>query len=437
MTDHAILSASGASGWMRCYGKLAMEKGLPESSSKYADEGTAAHAVAEMCLLQEQDAAAFVGRIIVARPAVTQIIEGELVEIKPEVRVECTEEMAEAVQVYLDTVRAIPGDHVVEQKVDYSRYLFDEGQMADGMTAFGTSDFTSVIEADREIVVVDYKHGRGVAVSAEENEQEQLYALGAISAYDLVYDIEDDWTVRLMIVQPRANNISEWPTTVGALKEFALKAKLAARHAAYQYDGHAEPQLSPGEKQCRWCKAKATCPALATEVREVVGGAAASEDFADLTEEYVDVPSMARLTDASLSGAMAKVDLVEQWCKAVRAETERRLLAGVEVPGYKLVQGKRGNRAWVNPAQAEEALKAMRLKTEQMYDLKLISPTAAEKLHKAGEIGPRQWAKVKDLYAQSEGAPHVAPAHDKRPALSLSATADDFAVVSDEGSDLA
>ena len=405
---------------MRCYGKLAMEKGLPESSSKYADEGTAAHAVAEMSLLQEQDAAAFVGRMI---------------EVKNGVKVECTEEMAEAVQVYLDTVRAIPGDHVVEQKVDYSRYLFDEGQMAEGMTAFGTSDFTSVIETDREIVVVDYKHGRGVAVSAEENEQEQLYALGAISAYDLVYDIEDDWTVRLMIVQPRANNKSEWTTTVGALKEFALKAKLAARHAAYQYDGHAEPQLSPGEKQCRWCRAKATCPALAGEVRDVVSaGAATADDFSDLTHDEAAVT--AADTDEWLSGAMSKVDLVEQWCKAVRAETERRLLAGTEVPGYKLVQGKRGNRAWVNPAQAEEALKAMRLKTEQMYDLKLISPTAAEKLHKAGEIGPRQWLKVKELYAQSEGAPHVAPADDKRPALSLSATADDFAVV-DEGGDLA
>lgn len=411
---------------MRCYGKLAMEKGLPESSSKYADEGTAAHAVAEMSLLQEQDAAAFVGRMI---------------EVKNGVKVECTEEMAEAVQVYLDTVRAIPGDHVVEQKVDYSRYLFDEGQMAEGMTAFGTSDFTSVIEADREIVVVDYKHGRGVAVSAEENEQEQLYALGAISAYDLVYDIEDDWTVRLMIVQPRANNISEWTTTVGALKEFALKAKLAARHAAYQYDGHAEPQLSPGEKQCRWCKRKATCPALAGEIAATVHDGSGPVDLTDFADLTVAAPSDLAILNGELLGErMAKVDQIEQWCKAVRAETERRLLAGEEVTGgggYKLVQGKRGNRAWVNPAQAEEALKAMRLKTEQMYDLKLISPTAAEKLHKAGEIGPRQWLKVKELWAQAEGSPHVAPADDKRPALSLSATADDFAVVSDEGSDLA
>lgn len=409
---------------MRCYGKLAMEKGLPESSSKYADEGTAAHAVAEMSLLQEQDAAAFVGRMI---------------EVKNGVKVECTEEMAEAVQVYLDTVRAIPGDHVVEQKVDYSRYLFDEGQMAEGMTAFGTSDFTSVIEADRAIVVVDYKHGRGVAVSAEENEQEMLYALGAISAYDLVYDIEDDWTVKLMIVQPRANNISEWTTTVGTLKEFALKAKIAARHAAYQYDGKAEPVLSPGEKQCRWCKAKATCPALAAEVRETVGGSADVEEFMDLTDPAKGTLVTFALdlrSEEWLTGAMDRVDLIEQWCKAVRAETERRLLAGTEVPGYKLVQGKRGNRAWVNPAQAEEALKAMRLKTEQMYDLKLISPTAAEKLHKAGEIGPRQWLKVKELYAQSEGSAHVAPASDNRPALVLAATADDFDVV-DEGSDLA
>lgn len=425
MTAHATLSASGAPGWMRCYGKLAMEKPFPNTSSAYADEGTAAHEVAQMCLEQGQDASAFAGRIIT-------VARGEGAQ-RTERKFTVDEEMVEHVQKYVDIVRGLGGELMVEQRVDFSRWIGVDG-------SFGTSDAVVIWPEQREVAIVDLKYGRGVAVSAEENEQAQLYACGTLDLLALAYDVEDDWTVRLMIVQPRIGNVSEWTLTVAQLKDFASRASVAARHAMHQYEGKAEPKLTPGEKQCRFCRAKATCPALAAEVAETVhdgSGPADLSDFADLT---VAAPSdLALLSGDLLGDRMAKVDQIEQWCKAVRAETERRLLAGEEVTGgggFKLVQGKRGARAWVNPEQAEEALKAMRLKTEQMYDMKLISPTSAEKLHKAGAIGPRQWAKVKELYAQSEGSAHVAPASDKRPALSLAATADDFADVSDN-SDLA
>ena len=420
MTAHATLSASGAPGWMRCYGKLAMEKPFPNTSSAYADEGTAAHEVAQMCLEQGQDASAFAGRIIT-------VARGEGAQ-RTERKFTVDEEMVEHVQRYVDIVRGLGGELMVEQRVDFSRWIGVDG-------SFGTSDAVVIWPDQREVAIIDLKYGRGVAVSAEENEQEMLYACGTLDLLALAYDVEDDWQVRLMIVQPRIGNVSEWTLTVAQLKDFAARASVAARHAMHQFEGKAEPKLTPGEKQCRFCRAKAVCPALAAEVRDVVSaGAATADDFSDLTQ--VEAAVTAADTDEWLSGAMQKVDLVEQWCKAVRAETERRLLAGQEVPGFKLVQGKRGARAWVNPEQAEEALKAMRLKVEQMYDMKLISPTTAEKLHKAGAIGPRQWAKVQELYAQSEGSAHVAPASDKRPALSLSATADDFDVVQD-GGDLA
>lgn len=444
MTAHATLSASGAPGWMRCYGKLAMEQPFPNTSSAYADEGTAAHEVAQMCLEQGQDASAFAGRIIT-------VARGEGAQ-RTERKFTVDEEMVEHVQRYVDIVRGLGGELMVEQRVDFSRWLFgpdftvpvlDERGEEIGRAppeAFGTSDAVVIWPEQREVAIVDLKYGRGVAVSAEENEQAQLYACGTLDLLALAYDVEDDWTVRLMIVQPRIGNVSEWTLTVAQLKDFAARASVAARHAMHQFEGKAEPKLTPGEKQCRFCRAKATCPALAAEVAETVhdgSGPADLSDFADLT---VAAPSdLALLSGDLLGDRMAKVDQIEQWCKAVRAETERRLLAGEEVTGgggFKLVQGKRGARAWVNPEQAEEALKAMRLKVEQMYDMKLISPTTAEKLHKAGAIGPRQWAKVQELYAQSEGSAHVAPAHDKRPALSLAATADDFAVVED-GGDLA
>ena len=417
---HAILSASGAPGWMRCYGKLALEKPFPESSSVYADEGTAAHDVAAMCLEQGQDAAAFVGRIIEVP--------------KTGRKFEVDEEMAEAVQVYLDLCRSFGGDRVVEQKCDYSTWILDQEQIDAGITAYGTTDFGTILAELREIVGIDYKHGQGVRVSAEDNEQQQLYACGLVDMFSLVYDIDDDWTVRLIIAQPRANNISEWVTTVGELKQFALRAKIAARHAMHQYDGNAEPKLVPGEKQCRFCKAKSVCPALAAEVKSVVTTAASAEDFADLTAETLP-DALAEVPGDVLGAALDKVDLLEMFCKAVRAETERRLVAGTEVPGFKLVEGKKGHRKWVNPDEAELQLKSMRLKTEQMYDLSLISPTTAEKLAKAGDIGPRQWKKLQAQYAQSQGKPSVAPDSDKRPAITVAATADDFAVI-DDGSDL-
>lgn len=412
--DHAILSASGAPGWMRCYGKLAMEKGFPESSSKYADEGTAAHEVASMCLEQGQDAAAFVGRMI---------------QVKDRDSWEVTEEMAEAVQVYVDLVRGLGGELMVEQKVDYTRYILDEGHDP-SMSAYGTSD--ALVVVGNELIVVDYKHGRGVKVDAEENEQLMLYALGCYDVASLAYEIE---TVRLMIVQPRANNISEWTLSVDDLMQFGMKAKIAARHAAHQYEGNAEPKLTPGEKQCRFCKAKAVCPALGAAITETVdSNAAGPEEFANLEVDTVDI--IADHHELDLAEAMAKVDLIEGWCKAVRAEVERRLLEGKEVEGFKLVQGRKGARAWANPEEAELALKAMRLKQDVMYDLKLISPTTAEKLAKAGTIGTRQWPKVQALITQAEGGPSVAPASDPRAAIKVAVTPDDFSVV-DELGDLA
>jgi hypothetical protein len=125
--------------------------------------------------------------------------------------------------------------------------------------------------------------------------------------------------------------------------------------------------------------------------------------------------------------------LVELWLKAVRAEGERRMFAGQVVPGFKLVQGKRGARRWSDAEAAEQQLKAMRLKVEEMFDLSLISPTAAERLTKAkdGEkpaIGPRQWAKLQTLIVQPDGKPSVVPVTDARKALAIAPPADDFEV---------
>ena len=411
---HALLSASGSAKWLACAGSLALEAGIPNRSSSYADEGTAAHTLAAWCLESDTspDPEAFRGRRIDVEGRATFEVGADLIE---------------HVGTYVNNVLAFAEGHtlLVEQRVDYSESI---GQP----DAFGTSD-AIIITTDGELQVHDLKYGRGERVDAEDNTQLMLYALGAIETFELAYDFD---RVRLFIHQPRLGHLSEWGCSLEDLRSFKTKARIAAKLATdLLSSGDPAQYLQAGEKQCRWCRAKATCPALAADVRATVHMSSATpDDFEDLTVQDTDLLK-AHNAD-SLASAMAKVDLIEQWCKAIRGEVEARLVEGKPVPGYKLVAGRKGARSWSDAAEAEAQLKSFRLKVEEMYDLSLISPTTAEKLAKAGTIGPRQWSKAQPLIRQSEGKPSVAPESDKRPAITVAAQPDDFEDLGADAGDL-
>jgi len=405
MAAHALLSASAAHRWLRCPGSLALEAGQPDNGSSFANEGTAAHELAQMALTESRDADFYIGRVIEA--------EGESFTVDTE--------MAGHVQAYLDAVRERIGDGelMVEQRVAYHGPLgVDEG------LAFGTAD--AVILRDDELIVVDLKYGRGVAVNALENEQLMLYALGALEEFGLAYEFA---RFRLVIVQPRNGGVSEYTLDHTELMNFAEYAKLQALRALSPMQS--DEDLEPDDKQCRFCKAKAVCPALARGVAHAVSG-----DFEDLTVEAVQsaIDDADKLFSLALGRKLAAVPLIEEYCKAIRARAELELQHGRPVDGFKLVEGRRGPRQWRDSEAAEAMLKTFRLKLEEMYDLKLISPTTAEKLAKAGTIGPRQWPKAQALITQSEGKPSVAPESDPRPALN---PANDFAVINEEEESLA
>jgi hypothetical protein len=408
---HSKWSASGFESIMLCPGKKVLEQGKPDNTSKYAAEGTAAHQVLTWALQEERPATAYIGRVIEA--------DGFVFEVD--------QDMAGHVQVCVDYANDLKGDDgtiFADIRVNYSSYLGVAEQ-----EAWGTADV--IVCRGTEVIVVDFKYGMGVEVDAERNPQMSLYGLGALQAYHgLVADFE---TVRLAISQPRIKRApSEWDCSVedletwgrGRARNAVLDCQDAEDRAQYGTGNEwIESFLSPAEKACKFCRAKATCPALRDDVAVTVNmNAASPEEFA--ADEVCKVSSGS--DENWLSAALSKADMIEDWCKAVRAEVERRLLAGDGVPGYKLVQGKKGNRAWDKPAEAEAVLKTMRLKEAEMYDFKLISPTTAEKLAKAGTIGPRQWPKVQSLITQSEGKPHVAPLTDSRPALVVTPVVDDF-----------
>ncbi len=462
MAAHAQLSPSSAARWMPCPGSVALSLDIPNTSSDFADEGTAAHELGAKCLLEGSSAQDCLGLVIP--------VNGKEFTVD--------EAMADYVGGYVqrirDLVESLGGELLVEQHLRISGITgechnpntgncchFDQQMQAwyddetdevvapeDVEHAEGTSD--AVILLDDEIIIVDLKYGQGVQVYAQDNPQLRIYALAALEAYDLLGCIK---RVRMIIDQPRKKHYSEEVLTVAELRKFAEKVEKAAQRveAAVEYIGKwdeiHEKYLAPGEKQCQFCPAKrhpkfGVCPKLRDEVIDTVFAqeAATAEEF-----EAIDTKStLDEMKELSAAGkyerpgdwlgiAMGKVDLVEQWCKAVRAEAESRLLAGEDVRDYKLVEGRRGARAWANPDEAEAQLKTMRLKVEQMYDFKLISPTTAEKLHKSGAIGPRQWPKVQEMIHQPDGKPSVAPVTDKRPALVIAPVADDFENVEDMG----
>lgn len=398
---HARLSPSSAHRWMRCPGSLALESTQPDKSSAFAEEGTRAHELAE------------------------KILNGRLQGFEHQGGTD--PEMHDYVLRYVDAVWTLAegNELMVEQRVDFSHIVGVEN-------SFGTAD--AVIIVGNELQIHDLKYGRGVQVDAEHNEQLQLYALGALEQFNLLYDFD---SVRLFIHQPRLNHVSEWALSVEELEAFGQRAQEAAANVIVMFNiAECEgvntlplENFTPGEKQCRFCKASAICTAREQFHMQTVAG-----DFDDLTAPIGELVTSAiarvpMLTNEQLAEIYGQADFLESWLKAIRDRVNSELNAGHPVPGFKLVTGKQGNRAWRDEVEAEELLKSFRLKQDQMYSQKVISPTQAEKLLK--KDSPRRWTKVEALITRSDGKPTIAPESDPRPALNVNPV-NDFDDVSED-----
>ena len=363
MGRHALLSASSSHRWLACPPSARLCENYEDTGSEYAQQGTDAHSLCEHKLK------ALLG-METADPT-------EGLSFYDEEMAECACGYAEYVLSLVEEAKKTCKDPVVliEQRLDFSRYV-EEG--------FGTGD--CVIIADGTLYIIDYKHGKGVEVSAEGNPQMMLYALGALELFDGIYDID---TVRMAIYQPRRENVSvcvmakddllQW-----AVGELAEKAKLA-------YAG--EGEFCAGE-HCKFCKAKAVCRKRAEYNLEL-----AKYDF--------EMP--ATLEDDEIAAILVKADELAAWAADVKEFALQQALSGVKYAGFKVVAG-RSNRKYTDEDAVADTVKKAGF---DPYEPKLLGITAMEKL-----LGKKKFAEVlKGLVEKPQGKPALVPESDKRPEM--------------------
>ena len=356
--DHALLSASSAARWLKCPPSAVANEAYPNEDTEYTQEGTLAHEVAEF--------AAREGYASWNSEAEGKGITREMVE--------CAVDYANYIE---ELKKSNDATVLLEQRVDFSPWVPD---------GFGTAD--CIIIQGTTMDIVDYKYGKGVAVSAIDNEQMKLYGLGAINDFGFAYEIE---TVRLHIYQPRLNNVSVDETTADKLLAWGESIKPVAEKAA-----QGKGKYCAGE-HCRFCKHAGRCRALTkacTEYFNTHGMKASVEVLAPW--EVADILRME--------------STITLWLKRVREQALSTLLNGGEIPGHKVVAG-RGSRTWADDLEVAALLKAEGYTAEEITETKLLSVAAMEKA-----LGKKKVAEiVGGQILALTGAPTIAPETDKRP----------------------
>lgn len=376
---HAILSASSAHRWLVCTPSARLEETLPERKSDYAEEGRLAHEIAELKLrkhfIEPMGPRAFANRL-------KKFKEHELYQ----------DEMLKHTDTYLEYVQSIvhsfssPPYVAIEKKLDFSKYV-PEG--------FGTGD--CIIIGGSIMWVIDLKYGKGVPVSAKRNPQMMLYALGAYEAYNFLYPIE---IVKMSIVQPRLDSISEWEIPINELLAWGESIKPIAQKA---WAG--EGEYVPGE-HCQFCRAKALCRARS--------------EFNMSLEKYHGLkPPL--ISNEEVGQILTKARDLAAWIKDLEEYALAECLAGNEIPGWKAVEG-RSIRQFTDWEKAFKVLIENGIDEAMLYERKPITLAATEKL-----LGKKKFNELlSEFVERPPGKPTLVPESDKREPLRRQSAEDDF-----------
>lgn len=369
---HAILSASGSHRWLNCTPSARLELEFENTTSEAAREGTAAHALCEHKLKK------FLKKR--SKHPVSDYNSDEMEE--------CTDAYAEFVMEQYEEAKKSCKDPVIliEQKLDFSCFV-PEG--------FGTGD--CIIISDDKLHIIDFKYGQGILVEAEQNPQMMLYALGALEIYDALYDIKE---VSMTIFQPRRENVSTWTIPIEKLKAWAEEELKPKAQMAYDGDG----EYLPGE-WCTFCKAAVKCRARAEEKMK-------------LARLEFKMPPL--LTDAEIEEVLNVLPDLTKWANEITAyATEAAIHHGKEWNGFKVVEG-RSNRKYRDELLVAEATREHGY--TDIYRQTLIPMTEMQKL-----MGKSAFEEILgDLIYKPPGKPTLVPNTDKRPAMNVTNTENEF-----------
>lgn len=372
MKKHAILSPSASARWIACPPSARLEASMPDDATDFAEQGTCAHALCELKLKK------LLG-------ADTDAAQQEFDALRerwydPEME-RCAEDYAAEVWGrYQTALKACPqATLLIEWELDLTPFM---------PAAFGTAD--AVIVSDDTLEVIDFKYGRGVEVSAEENPQMRIYALGATADYDVEYDLK---RVRMTIVQPRLFNVSSYEEPVETLKAWAQDTLKPAAQTAFKGLG----SQTPGP-HCRFCRVRATCGALAANALAL----------------FIRHPDKALITPEEYPELYAAIPSIKLWCTAVEDQALALALSGTDFPGFKLVEA-RTQRKIVDPEGLAASL-SQEVPEDDLYrprELKTI--TELERV-----VGKKTFAeRSHGLVVKPEGKPTLVPLSDRRPAITI------------------
>ena len=383
--DHALLSPSAAHRWMICTPSAQLEAQFPDTTSSAAAEGTLAHEICEIKARQkffvQKTDLGFMAKNVATRE-LNKLRKDPL--FQEEMEGFCDDYVEE---LDLHRMSFMERPHIaLETKLDLTDWI-PEG--------YGTAD--CIMIGGNKLLVADFKYGKGVKVSAENNPQMQLYALGAWKKFSLLYQIE---RVVMMIIQPRLSvNPEIWEESIEDLLVFGEAVKSRSQLAAT-----GEGEFCPGEEQCRFCRARERCRARADENIAMAFGPAGK------------MPPL--ITDEEVGEYLQRGSDVAKWLKDLEMYALRSCLDGKEIPGYKAVEG-RGSRDWTDQDAAFKALEQSGVPETMMYERRPLTLAALEKV-----VGKKAFAEaVGEYIVKTPGKPALVPESDKRPAITSVETA--------------
>lgn len=378
MSGHALLSASSSAKWINCPPSARLEEQFPCTTSKYAEEGTLAHSIAELKVRKH-----------FMEPMSQRTFNSRLKKLQQEELY--SPEMLTHTDTYLEYIKGIAYSYksavfvTAEKRLDYSN-IAPEG--------FGTGD--CILISGDTLHIIDFKYGVGVPVYAEGNTQMMLYAVGALNAYGLLYTINN---VVMSIVQPRIDNINGYAMTVSELNEWAEKIKPIAE-LAYKGEG----EFCDGD-WCRFCRAKATCRKRSEQISAL---------------EVFGIKKPALISDSEVGEILAKARQFKAWVSDVEEYALSALLSGKEIPGWKAVEGRK-NRVFTDTEKAFESIIKAGYDESLLYERKPLALTKIEEL-----MGKKAFDETLSAFiTQSSGKPTLAPESDSREPITNKITAEE------------